>query len=303
MSRYRNLAGFVLLSAIWGSSFPAIRAALGGVEPLLLAATRFDLVGLLILAVAVARGRRWRPERADLPGLAVGGLFLVGLHNGLLFTGQARVPSAVAAVVMSTVPVLSAGFARLLLPAESLSPAGVGGVFLGLAGTVVIADPEPGALLTADAVGVAFVFGAAAAFALATVLIQRFRTDLPVAAFQGWAMLLGGLALHAWSLGAGEPQTVAGDADAVLGFVFLVVVAGVVGYLLYFGLLDRLGSVEINLVAYVAPAFAALVGWLWLGESLAPRTVVGFGLVFAGFLLVKRAVIGDELARLRSPRF
>lgn len=304
-----NLVGFLVVSVLWGASYPAIRVALAGFDPLFLAATRFDLTGLLVLLVAVglgsaeagAGGSRWRPARADWPSVLAGGLLLVGVHNGLLFLGQARVPSAVASAVVGTVPVLSTGVARLALPSDRLSPVGVAGVLLGLVGVVVIADPSPGGLESASNVGVALLLCSALVFAVGSVLIRRFRTDLGVAGFQGWSMLVGGVALHGFSRLAGESQTAALPPRVLAGFAFLVVAAGAVGYLLYFALLDRLGPVEINLVAYVETVFAALVGWLVLAEGLATTTVVGFALVFAGFLLVKRDAIREEVDRLRGP--
>lgn len=305
-ARLLNLAAFLLVSVVWGASYPAIRVALAGFEPLFLAATRFDLTGLLVLAVAVAGAGtagetgRWRPTRADWPSVLAGGLLLVGVHNGLLFLGQARVPSAVASAVIGTVPILSTGVARLALPSDRLSAGGVVGVLLGLVGVVVIANPSPRGLQSASNVGVLLLLLSAFVFAVASVLIRRYRTDLGVAGFQGWAMLLGGLALHGFSVAAGEPQSATLTPRVLAGFFFLVVPAGVVGYLGYFALLDRLGPVEINLVAYVETVFAALVGWLVLAEGLAPTTVAGFALIFAGFLLVKRDVIREEVVRWRS---
>lgn len=303
-TRLLNLAGFLVVSVLWGASYPAIRVALAGFDPLFLAATRFDLTGLLVLGVAVVgvggMDGRWRPTKEDWPSVIAGGFLLVGVHNGLLFLGQARVPSAVASAVIGTVPILSTGVARIALPSDRLSAGGVVGVLLGLVGVVVIADPSPDGLQSASNVGVLLLFASAFVFAVASVMIQRYRTDLGVAGFQGWAMLMGGLALHAFSLAAGEPQTATLSVRVLAGFLFLVVAAGVVGYLGYFALLDRLGPVEINLVAYVETVFAALVGWLVLSEGLATTTIAGFALVFAGFLLVKREAIREELVRWRG---
>jgi drug/metabolite transporter (DMT)-like permease len=68
-------------------------------------------------------------------------------------------------------------------------------------------------------------------------------------------------------------------------------VAGGLGYLLYFALLDRLGPVEINLVSYGIPVFAALVGYVWLHEPITAGTVAGFVVICTGFALVKRRAL------------
>ncbi|MFD1587618.1 DMT family transporter [Halorientalis brevis] len=295
MTRYRNAAAFLLLAVLWGASYPAVKAGLDGFPPLLFAALRFDLVGVLVLGYAVARNQRWRPSRADLSSVVAGGTLFIAVHNGLLFIGQGYVTSAVSAVVLSSIPVLSAGFARPVLPSERLRPVGLVGVLLGLVGVVVVANPDPTAVSSPDPFGVGILLLSASAFALGGVVTRSLRTTLPVAAYQGWLMLLGGGMLHVMSLARGEQQQVDVSLSVVVAFVYLVPFAGALGYLLYFDLLDRLGPIEINLVGYVAPVFAALVGWAALDESLTPSVAVGFAIIVAGFLLVKRDAIRAEL--------
>jgi len=82
--------------------------------------------------------------------------------------------------------------------------------------------------------------------------------------------------------------------------VYLAVFASAVGYVIYFELLDRLGAIDITLVSYTVPVFAALSGWLVLGESLDFAAVAGFVVIFAGFLLLKQATIRDRIATHRN---
>ena len=299
MSR-RNAIGFLLLGAIWGSSFPAVRAGVLEAPPVLFAALRFDAIAVFVLALAVVTGGRWRPRREDLAAILAGGILVVGLHNVLWFVGQQYVTSAVAAVVIATVPILAAGFSRLVLPSERLAIVGLVGLGLGFLGTAVVAEPNPETLTATHAVGVGLVFASAVALALGTVLVQFARTDLPVVSLLGWSMAVGAISMHLASLAIGEPQAVEWTPTVVISLVYLVPIAGCLGYLLYFHLLDQLGSVELTLVNYVIPVFAALVGWLALAEGLAPSTVAGFVLVVAGFVLVKRRALRSILRRRAS---
>lgn len=293
----RNAIAFVLLALVWGSSFPAARIGLESAPPVLFAALRFDGIALCVLAVAVLGAGRVRPRRADLPGIVVGGVLLIGLHNLLWFLGQQHVTSAVGAVVLATVPILAAGFSRFLLPSERLTALGLAGLALGFCGTAVVARPTDATLTESHALGVAVLFASATAMALGTVVVQSTRSDLPVTALQGWMMLVGAGVMHAASVGLGEPQTVAWTPTLALAFGFLVLVGGVLGYLLYFYLLDEVGSIELTLVNYVIPVVAALTGWLVLAEGIEPATVLGFVLVLAGFGLVKRRALRSLLNR------
>jgi drug/metabolite transporter (DMT)-like permease len=117
-----------------------------------------------------------------------------------------------------------------------------------------------------------------------------------------WMMAVGAPLLHLSSLvlplpGLGAVEwTTAG----LLGLAYLAFVAGAVGYLVYFVLLDRIGPVELNLVGYAVPAFAAVGGWVLLDEAVTLRTVVGFAVIAAGFVLLKREALRAEIGRGRS---
>ncbi|AXG07862.1 EamA/RhaT family transporter [Haloplanus rubicundus] len=303
MSRYRNLALFLVLAAVWGSAFMAIKAGLAYFPPVLFAAIRYDVAGVLMLAYAVWAVDDPVPSgRGQWTLVVVGATLLIAGYHVLLFLGESdpAVTSAAAAVIVSLSPVLTTGFARVFLPDERLTTAGVVGLCLGLLGVVVLARPAPDALLAGGVVAKLLVFGAATSFALGSVLTRRIEATLPIETMEAWSMLGGALLMHAISLALGESfADVTLSVEGVLALAYLALAASALGFLIYFDLLDRLGAVEINLVSYVAPVFAALAGWLFLQERLSLATVGGFALIFAGFLLVKRRAIRAELPRLR----
>jgi len=302
--RYRNLLLFCLLAAAWGSAFMAIKAGLGTPSepayfydaPVLYAAARYDVAGVLMFAYGAWATDRWRPRSRDewlLVG--IGAVFLIAGYHALLFVGERGTTSAAAAVIVSLSPVLTTAFARAFLPEERLTVLGLVGMLLGLVGVVILARPDP-----ANLVGSRFeamVFGAALAFAFGSVLTQRLDTDLPIETMEAWSMLGGAALMHATSVGLGETVDGGPSLRASIALVYLAVVASAGGFLIYFDLLDRLGPIEINLVSYVAPVFAAIAGFLVLSEVIDGPTVVGFVVILVGFLLIKRRAIREELTR------
>jgi drug/metabolite transporter (DMT)-like permease len=114
----------------WVSSLP----------PLLFAATRYDVGGVVLLGFLVARGAEWRPRTRE-DGLAIliaGALLIAG--NSLLFVGQQSVPSGIASILYGLVPILTTGFAAAFLPAEPISLRRIVGVLVGLVGVGVFAS-------------------------------------------------------------------------------------------------------------------------------------------------------------------
>ena len=303
MTRFRNFALFLVLAAVWGSAFMAIKAGLAYFPPVLFAAIRYDIAAVLMLGYAVYAVDDPIPRsRSDWLAVGVGGLFLIAGYHAFLFVGQTdpAVTSAAASVIVSLNPVLTTGAARAFLPSERLTAVGVAGLLLGLAGVVVISQPDPSNLLADGVVAKALVFAAAACFALGAVLTRRLDADLPIETMEAWSMLLGAGIMHGVAVGLGESfADVVWSTEALAALGYLSVAASAVGFLIYFDLLERLGPIEINLVSYVAPVFAALSGWAFLDETPTLATALGFLIIFAGFLLVKRRAIRRELVDVR----
>ena len=289
MVRYRNLWLFVLLAGLWGAAFVAIKAGLADVPPVLFAALRYDVAGVLMLGYALYATERWRPRTAaEWRLVGVGAVFMFAGYNAFLFVGEQWTTSAVAA--------------RALLPNERLGVVGAAGLLLGLAGVVVLVAPDPADPLGGDVGGELLVLAAAASFALGSVLARRSPADLPIETMEAWSMLGGALVMHgvSWALPGESLAAVAWTPTAVAALAYLAVVSSAFGFLVYFDLLERLGPIEINLVSYVAPVFAAATGWLLLGERVGAPAVVGFLVIVGGFALVKRSAIAAAWGRRRA---
>ena len=297
--RFRNGALFVALTLAWGSAFTAIKAGLDFFPPVLFAAVRYDLAAVLMLAYAVLTIERWRPRTRD-EWLVVGidGFLLIAVYHAFLFVGEQGTTSGVAAIVVSLSPILTTVFARGFLPNERLTALGVVGLLAGFVGVGILSNPDPGNLLGARTVSLLFVFVAAAAFALGSVLTQRVGSDLPARTMEAWAMVTGAVMLHVGSLAIGESLSeVQVTPTGVGALVFLSVVSSAIGFLIYFDLLKRLGSIEINLVSYAVPVVATTTGFVFLGETPTAATALGFAFVFVGFGLVKWRAIRREFVR------
>ncbi|MDS0221148.1 DMT family transporter [Haloarcula sp. S1AR25-5A] len=303
--RFRNAILFVALAVAWGSAFTAIKAGLEYFPPVLFAAFRYDLAGLLMLGYAVYVTDQWVPRsRADWIVVGIGGSLLIAAYHIFLFIGEQGTTSAAAAIVVSLSPILTTGFARAFLPEERLTPLGIVGLLVGFVGVGVLSNPDPSNLLDPRTVSLFLVFLAAAAFALGSVLTRRFDDDLEIETMEAWSMLLGAVLMHGVSAGLSESVTdIQWTVEAGLALLYLVVVASALGFLIYFDLLERLGPIEINLVSYAAPVVAAATGLLFLGERPTFFTGVGFACILVGFALLKRDALRDEVARFNgTPR-
>jgi drug/metabolite transporter (DMT)-like permease len=277
----------------------AIKAGLAYIPPVLFAGFRYDIAGVIMLGYAAYATDNWRPRsRADWATVAVGSVLIIALYNAFLFIGQQGVTSGVAAILVALNPILATGFSRVFLPDERLSSIGVVGLLLGIVGVGLVARPNPTNLLTSDFVASGFVLLAAVCVALGSVLVQRTDSTISTEGMVAWSNALGAVILHLISAGlpSESVSSVTISIEALSAILYLAVFASAIGYFIYFDLLDRLGAIEINLVSYAAPVFAAVSGWLVLDETLDLLSVVGFFGIFGGFLLLKRDAIREELS-------
>jgi drug/metabolite transporter (DMT)-like permease len=288
MASRRDVVLYLALATAWGTAFPATKAALAGFPPILLGAVRFDLAAFVLLAVAAASGRSLRPRGwGDWTPILVGGVFNIGLHHALLFAGQEYVTSAIASTLLGLVPVLTPVVTSAFRPKESISARGTVGVLFGFVGVVLIANPSAGSFFSD--VGVWLVLGAAVAWVVGAVFTDEREAGLSGLSLQAWMLAVGALALDAAALVVpGQGFAAATPTPTSFAWVlYLAVVPGALGFLVYFRLLHRLGPIEMGLIEYVIPPFAAVFGWVVLGEGLTPTTGGGFLAILCGFLLVK----------------
>lgn len=299
MTRYRDAILFGVLSLVWGAGFTAIEIGLAELDPLLFAGFRFDVGAAFLLGGLALLGRLSIPRgRDDLLAVAAAAILLVFGNVFFLFIGQVYTTGAVAAVVYSLNPVMTALFAALLLDSEGLNARDIVGVVLGLVGVGLVARPNP-ADPSGTAIGALLVFGAVLSVASGGVLVRKFDPALDSLSVTGWSMAGGAVLLHVSSLVAGEPPVLPVQPDTLGAIAYLGLGGSALAYGIYFTLLERRGPFTVNLVNYAIPPVAAVFGW-FIGEQLGPLALVGFGFIVAGFVVINRQALGRELRDLRG---
>src|SRR5208282_3147510 len=96
---WKTVLAFAIIYFVWGSTFLAIRIGVREVPPLLLAAMRFLVAGLVLYVWMIAQGER-SPSGRQWRSVALLAILIFVLDYGLLFWAEQRVPSGIAAVMM-----------------------------------------------------------------------------------------------------------------------------------------------------------------------------------------------------------
>ena len=290
--RVRPVVAFLTLSVVWGSAFAAVRVGTTFFPPVFYAALCFGVAGSVLLVGVRARYARWLPTNvAARRAVGVIAVLMVVAYEALFFVGQRSTPSAVGAIVLSAVPVVTAVLATFLLDERRFGPLDAVGVGLGTVGVLLVVGPSVGAVVGGDAIPRLLILGAACATALGSVLVERLAPRDPFPVLLAWGMVLGTPGLAAVSYALGEAPSLDPSLDGLLAVLYLGLVVNVGGYLLYFSLLLEVGAFETNLINYVLPLTAAAWGAIVFGEPVEPWAVAGFLVIALGFGLLERGEV------------
>jgi drug/metabolite transporter (DMT)-like permease len=289
--REAALAQALFVTFLWSTSWVLIKIGLHGLAlaPLTFAGLRYTIAALLLLPFAYRGLRRARPDRRAWAGVAILGLLFYAVTQGAQFIALDLLPAAAVSLVLTMSPV-----AILVLLAirgdERATPLQLVGIFVLVVGALLYFLPL--SLGTGAALGLVVAALGMLANAGSSVLgrtIARGATErlggiLPMTAL---SMLLGGVVM----LGAGLATSgvPALDSSAWTIVLWLAVVNTAFAFTLWNHTLRTLSAIESNVMNNTMLVQIALLAWIFLGESLNGRQLLGIALAAAGAAMVQLA--------------
>ncbi|MDX6480307.1 MAG: hypothetical protein QOG85_817, partial [Gaiellaceae bacterium] len=280
--RTKVLIALVTVYLVWGSTYLAIAVADRTLPPFLMLAVRFGIAGALLYGWSAWRGdiRRAKLGRREWLAAAIVGALLLFVETGAVAWAEQRVSSGLTALLVASVPLFSALLDRTVFGVR-LSLGALAGIATGLVGVAVLAGPSA----HIDPIGAAVIL--AGAFAWAAGSAYARVAPLPSASILSTAMqmLCGAALLAVAGVASGELGQVhlaAVSAESLGAFAYLIVIGSIGAYTAYsFLLQSNASSVLVSTYAYVNPAIAVVLGWLFAGEAVGNREIAAGGVILA----------------------
>jgi drug/metabolite transporter (DMT)-like permease len=286
---WKVLLAFAIIYFVWGSTFLAIRIGVHEVPPLLLAAIRFSVAGIVLYVWMLARGTP-SPSAREWGAASFLAVLIFVLDYGLLFWAEQRVPSGIAAVMMATIPAFMAIAEIVFLRTQRLTFRFALALLIGLAGVAVLVGRTIGlGEAPVDTAGACALIVGAISWSIAASLSRRMPLPTAKAMSSGAQMLAGGLLLTLAAALLGEFRgfhVQAVSAKAWLALAYLIVAGSIIGFTAYVWLLHHESPTKVGTYAYVNPVVAVLVGYFFGGEGLGPRTIVGTLLILVSVIVI-----------------
>lgn len=281
-ARAKLLLAFASVYFVWGSTFLAIRFAIEGIPPFLMAGMRFITAGgILFLWRRLLHGER--PSRGQWPAAALVGALLFMGGNGAVVWSEQRVASGLTALVQAVIPLW-----MVLLDATHRRGAPLGGrvmtgIALGIAGIALLVQPSR--LLGGgriEPLGAAVLFVGGLCWATGSLVSRHLKLPGSPGLAAGMQMMVGGVILLTAGMLTGEAARL--DPAALTprsagALCYLIVFGSVVTFTAYTWLLSVVPPARVSTYAYVNPVVAVILGWAVAGEPITARTLLATALI------------------------
>ena len=276
-----ELALLLALAALWGASYTFLKVAVATIPPITLIAGRTLIAGLLLVVIMHWRGMKLPADAANWRRF----LFQACLNSVIPWTmvawGTRSLDAGVATILNSTAPIFTFFLTFAVTRHEPVTSRKLTGVIAGMAGICLIVGVQAltglGQQLFAQIVCVL----AAICYAGAAIFGRNFGKLDPMAPAAG-SLLCGAAILIPLSLVVDHPWTLAPSMNSLLALLGLAVFSTAFAFVIYFRLIQTLGSVGATAQAYLRVPIGVAIGVIFLGEQPSSTVWIGLACVVVG---------------------
>ena len=277
----RELALLLLLATLWGASYTFIKLGVATIAPITLIAGRTAIAGILLVAIMRGRGVRLPRDGATWRRF----LFQACLNSVIPWTliawGERFVDAGLATILNSASPMFAFLFTAAITRHEAATPRKLVGVVAGMTGICLIVGVEALHDIGHGLLAVIAIVVATICYACGAIFSRGFKGLDPMAPAAG-SLLSGAAILIPLCLVVERPWTLAPSAVSLLALLGLAVFSTALAFVIYFRLIQTLGSVGTTAQAYLRVPIGVAIGVSFLGEQLSSTAWVGLGCVVAG---------------------
>jgi drug/metabolite transporter (DMT)-like permease len=279
-----------VVSVVWGTTYFALRIGVDGFPAFLFSAIRQILAGGILLAfMAWKEGINWK--RNAWKDQIVLGVLLITFGNGLIGWSEQFIPSGLAALLVSILPVYIVIIQFLVGKRGQLYNKFIAtGLVLGSIGILLIFKDhlkdfgQPSYLL-----GMGMAFVACLAWASGSVYMQHRSSEGSVLTKAALQMLFGGLFLLLLSWGLDDySQWHQVKGEHLWALLYLTLIGSVLCYPCYLYAIDHLPMSLVSVYAYINPFIALLLGYFCLHEDMGSITFLALACVLGAIYFIHK---------------
>jgi drug/metabolite transporter (DMT)-like permease len=276
-----DIVWLLILSTLWGASYSFIRVAVQTIPPLTLIAARTLIAGALLVGWIAASRTPIPREPAVWRRFFVQALLNSVIPFTLLAWAEQFVEAGLATILNSASPLFAFIATSVITRHEHINLRKLAGVAIGLGGTCLVVGTSAYGNLGNQILPQLAIIAATMCYAGAAIYGRSFHGLAPTIPAAG-SLLVGALVLIPASLLVDRPWRLQPSTTSMAALLALSVFSTAVAFVIYFRLVQSLGSVRTTAQAYLRVPIGVALSVAFLGETLAPTAWIGLGCVVAG---------------------
>lgn len=280
-----DLILLLTLSTLWGASYTFIRIGVTTIPPLTFIAGRTLIAGSLLLLWMAAKRIAMPRDPAVWRRFLVQALLNSVIPFTLIAWAERSVEAGLATILNSASPVMAFLGTWLITRHEKVTPRKLFGAVIGIIGIGLIVGVNALEGLGRQIIPQLAIIAATVCYAAAAIYGRSFKGLSPAAPAAG-SLVVGAFLLVPFSLAVDRPWTLHPSLQSLLALLALAVFSTAMAFVIYFRLVQTLGSVGTTAQAYLRVPVGVAISVVFLGESLSRSAWLGLVCVVAGVVAI-----------------
>lgn len=279
-----------IVSIVWGTTYFALRIGVATFPAFLFSGIRQFLAGLLLL-IGLKISGHYKISTTQWKQQTIPGILMIALGNGVIGWAEKYIPSGLAALIVSILPVYVVVL-NFLMGTDKKRPniLILGGLVLGCLGIfLMFKDNIKDITQPAYFAGMLACFGACLAWAYGSIYAKKVQHKNDVLSNAALQMFIGGIAMLIMSPFFDQYQALQTiTSSSIWALVYLIVFGSIIAYSAFVYALSRLPVGVASLYAYINPFIALILGYLFLEEKITVITFAALIAALTGVFLINK---------------
>ena len=292
--RALNVALLLVIAFIWASAFGAMKIAVQETGALTLAATRSSIAAAILLIILRIKGPiDWQIGVRHFPKFLVVGGLGSALPFAMIPWAEYYVESSLAGLLMSVGPLATLAGAFAFGLEKEIPKRRIFGLVIGLCGAVLIFSDGLRMAGSANLTAQIVIVLASLCYVCGNLMVRRL-SFIPPLTISALAISLSSLLLWPAALIFETPAFGTWSVLAWQMVLWLGVMSTAFAFSIRYFLIARAGASFTSYVGYLIPAFAVMIGAIWLGESVTIEKLSALCLILVGLVFAQKPASGQK---------
>ena len=297
---FKAYIAWIAICIIWGTTYLAIKIGVTELPPMLFAGLRWISAGIILIILLNLSGKTL-PRFKDLKRIAIVGISLIGIANGLVVVAEQWISSGLTALLLSTLPFWMVASESIIAKGPKVNLYIAAGLISGTIGVLILFSRDLEILVDVKLlIGVICLLVAVISWSLGSIYSKYVKVNVHPLMNASFQMLIAGILQTALGFVLGEYSEFNMNMNGFLAIAYLILFGSIIGYPAYIYAIEHLPLSLVSTYAYINPIIALVLGWYILDEVLTIYVLISAVLIIVGVILVKRGS-SIEMKKTRSP--